>query len=60
MSVNDKKNTGSAVPNRGTNTPARQGKTDERDVGAALRVAYQATVEETIPSEMLDLLGKLS
>lgn len=33
---------------------------DGRDVGTALRVAYQQTVEENIPSEMLDLLGKLS
>jgi len=29
------------------------------DIGAALRSAYQATVNEEIPSEMLDLLGKL-
>ncbi len=29
------------------------------DIGAALRSAYQATVNEEIPAEMLDLLGKL-
>ena len=28
--------------------------------GAALRSVYQQTVEERIPDEMLDLLGKLS
>ncbi len=28
-------------------------------MGAALRTVYQRTVEEAIPSEMLDLLGKL-
>lgn len=28
-------------------------------MGAALRTVYQKTVEESIPSEMLDLLGKL-
>lgn len=28
-------------------------------MGAALRHVYQKTVEEVIPSEMLDLLGKL-
>lgn len=28
-------------------------------MGAALRKVYQHTIEETIPSEMLDLLGKL-
>ena len=29
------------------------------DVGNALRSAYQKTVNEDIPPEMLDLLGKL-
>ena len=29
------------------------------DVGNALRSIYQQTVDEAIPSEMLDLLGKL-
>jgi hypothetical protein len=33
---------------------------DERDVGTALRAAYQQAVDEKVPSEMLDLLGKLS
>lgn len=28
-------------------------------MGAALRSVYEKTVEETIPPEMLDLLGKL-
>jgi hypothetical protein len=28
-------------------------------MGSALRSAYQRTVEESIPDEMLDLLGKL-
>jgi hypothetical protein len=31
----------------------------DRDMGAALRTVYQRTVEEEVPSEMLDLLGKL-
>ena len=29
-------------------------------MGSALRKVYQKTVEETIPNEMLDLLGKLN
>lgn len=29
------------------------------EVGQALRNIYQRTIEENIPSEMLDLLGKL-
>jgi hypothetical protein len=29
------------------------------EVGDALRTVYQRTVDETIPPEMLDLLGKL-
>jgi hypothetical protein len=28
-------------------------------MGSALRSVYQKTVDESIPSEMLDLLGKL-
>ena len=31
----------------------------DRDMGTALRKIYQRAVEETIPAEMLDLLGKL-
>ncbi|WOK35720.1 NepR family anti-sigma factor [Sphingomonas sp. C3-2] len=31
----------------------------ERDLGKALRTVYQKTVDEAIPSEMLDLLSKL-
>lgn len=31
----------------------------DRNVGHALRSIYQKTVDEAIPSEMLDLLGKL-
>lgn len=30
------------------------------EVGGALRSAYQQTLQEDIPPEMLDLLGKLS
>jgi hypothetical protein len=29
------------------------------EVGHALRAAYQRTIDEDIPTEMLDLLGKL-
>jgi hypothetical protein len=32
---------------------------DVPEVGNALRTAYQQTVNEDIPPEMLDLLGKL-
>lgn len=28
-------------------------------MGAALRSIYEKTVDETVPAEMLDLLGKL-
>jgi hypothetical protein len=36
------------------------GQTADRDVGHALRSVYAKTVSEDIPSELLDLLGKLS
>ena len=32
----------------------------DRDMGSALRSAYQKTVDESVPDEMLDLLSKLS
>lgn len=35
-------------------------RSDERDVGTALRAAYQQAVDEKIPADLLDLLGKLS
>jgi hypothetical protein len=36
---------------------AVQGK--DRDMGSALRSVYQQTVEEPVPDDLLDLLGKL-
>lgn len=33
---------------------------DSADIGDALRSAYEETVSEDIPEEMLDLLGKLN
>jgi hypothetical protein len=42
------------APNSGAKVQSK-----DRDMGAALRTVYQRTVEETIPPEMLDLLGKL-
>lgn len=38
--------------------PRREDKS-ERDLGAALKSAYDRTLHEEIPQEMLDLLGKL-
>lgn len=31
----------------------------DRDMGAALRSVYQRTVDETVPDDLLSLLGKL-
>lgn len=33
---------------------------DNADLGTALRKIYQQTVDESVPSEMLDLLNRLS
>jgi hypothetical protein len=38
--------------------PAKQ-RPDDQDMGQSLRSVYQAAVEEPIPPELLDLLGKL-
>lgn len=40
-------------------TPSTKVQSKDRDMGAALRSVYQQTVEETVPSDLLDLLGKL-
>ena len=32
----------------------------DRDMGAALRSAYQRTVDESVPDDLLDLLNKLA
>lgn len=42
------------APNR-----PKKSRDDDQQMGASLRQVYQATVEEEIPKEMLDLLGKL-
>ena len=45
-------------------TPSRKSpakvQSKDRDMGSALRSAYQRTVDESVPDEMLDLLSKLS
>ena len=49
----DDKNS-SRLPDRAGQDPL-----PDRDTGAALRSVYQKTIDEKIPDEMLDLLGKL-
>jgi hypothetical protein len=64
MASTDKKAGGKAAKPVGSDTVIQRSATarsaDERDVGTALRAAYQQAVDEIVPSEMLDLLGKLS
>ena len=44
----------------GTDAPKTRKKRGARpEVGNALRAAYQQTIDESIPPEFLDLLGKL-
>ena len=40
-------------------TKAKKKRGEGTELGSALRSAYQRTVEEAIPSDLLDLLGKL-
>lgn len=42
-----------------SDTAAQPPKSGSNDVGAALRNAFRATVDEDIPAEMLDLLRRL-
>lgn len=60
-------NRGTALPDdnlnprhnpRSSDRPGKEALPD-RDTGAALRSIYQKTIDEQIPDEMLDLLGKL-
>jgi hypothetical protein len=44
---------------KGSQESSGDGKTSDRDVGHALRSVYAKTVSEEIPTELLDLLGKL-
>ncbi len=44
----------------GKRPPARSGGDSDRDMGSALRTVYQKTVDEQVPDEFLDLLGKLN
>lgn len=37
----------------------RDAESANRDIGRALRTVYEKAVEEDVPQEMLDLLGKL-
>ena len=39
--------------------PPAPPRSDDPQMGAALRSVYQKTVEEAVPDEMLDLLAKL-
>ena len=39
--------------------PKIEASAGDRDTGAALRSVYQKTVDEAVPNEMLDLLGRL-
>lgn len=47
-----------ARDDKGDGKPARGPKND-RDVGAALKQAYQGALSEDIPDDLLDLLRKL-
>lgn len=54
------KKAGSIAAKPADSDSARDRSNDERDVGTALRAAYQQAVDEQVPSDLLDLLGKLS
>ncbi len=49
-----------AEPETGMSKPPRRKKrSDTPEIGNALRTVYQRTVDEDVPSDLLDLLGKL-
>jgi hypothetical protein len=46
-------------PEMTSKTAGKKVHSKDQDMGTALRTAFQKTVDEGIPPEMLDLLGKL-
>jgi len=56
LAVKEKRTTPVSIPK--SEKRSGRGKTDSQ-VGRTLRSVYQQTVGEDIPTEMLDLLGKL-
>ena len=54
--------TPAAASPKGSNPRAQSPKVQskDRDMGAALRSAYQRTVDESVPDDLLDLLNKLA
>ena len=42
-----------------TSYPKRKKRIDSPELGSALKSVYQRTVDEDIPPDLLDLLGKL-
>ncbi len=66
MSFADEKDSGyrrKSAPPPQDDSPAAEKPKKKRgaspEVGHALRAAYQRTIDEEIPSDLLDLLGKL-
>lgn len=58
LGVSDEPDRAGAKP-KPTASKTDAGRIADRDVGASLRSVYQKTVDEQIPDEFLDLLGKL-
>jgi hypothetical protein len=52
--------TSSKDSKRASNKSPAKVQSKDRDMGSALRSAYQKTIEEEVPDEMLDLLSKLA
>jgi hypothetical protein len=57
-SSDDKPKTTAGAGARKARTPAKV-PTREQEMGSALRSVYQNAVDEEVPDEMMDLLGKL-
>lgn len=50
---------GDASETRGASISRSRAAGGDRDMGSALRSVYQKTVDESVPADLLDLLGKL-
>lgn len=57
---NDRRSKADPAPDDSENTPgSRKRRGSNSEIGQALRKAYSDAVDETVPPEFLDLLGRL-
>lgn len=60
LAANEKEAQDNDRSKRSAATKTAEGKSSKNHVGEALRSVYQHTIDEQIPQDFLDILGKLA